>query len=202
MNISYKKILFVIIVSVIVGLMYNQHNQNGIPLIMQKKNLVFETDSLLYQTINETKVNSVYTISNSNKIDQSEVPNNEKEIKKNLKTTSGAEFYNQPKAIKIDIAYKLFQQGIRFIDARMPEEYAAGHIKNAYNIPFDGDQSYRKILDRFSKDEIIVVYCGGSDCNLSTYLGNELFEKGFKNVYIFFGGWNEWIEKNYPIDKH
>ncbi|MCS7052314.1 MAG: rhodanese-like domain-containing protein, partial [Ignavibacterium sp.] len=99
-------------------------------------------------------------------------------------------------------AYKLFKQGIKFIDARMPDEYAAGHIKGAYNIPFDGDESYRKILDNFSKDEIIVVYCGGTDCDLSIYLGNELFEKGFKRVYVFFGGWNEWLQNNYPISKN
>lgn len=204
MKISYKNILIILSVSIFVGLMYNNYNPRGIPLIEEKKELVFESDSMLLSFNGEKEI--IQSNSVDNKSEQTKV-SKESDIKKDNKesketTSVKIEPFTEPRAIKIDLAYKLFKQGIKFIDARMPDEYAAGHIKGAYNIPFDGDESYRKILDNFSKDEIIVVYCGGTDCDLSIYLGNELFEKGFKRVYVFFGGWNEWLQNNYPISKN
>jgi 3-mercaptopyruvate sulfurtransferase SseA len=32
-------------------------------------------------------------------------------------------------------------------------------------------------------------------------LANLLFEQGYKQVYVFFGGWNEWLNASYPIEK-
>lgn len=204
MKISYKNILIIISVSILVGLMYNNYNPKGIPLVKEKKELVFESDSLIFSLNDEANI--TLTDSIQDKSEQTIAPK-EKEIKQENKEPKEApaikiEPFSEPRAIKIDLAYKLFKQGIKFIDARMPDEYAAGHIKGAFNIPFDGDESYREILNKFSKEEIIVVYCGGTDCDLSIYLGNELFEKGFKRVYVFFGGWNEWLENNYPTSRN
>lgn len=204
MKISYKNILIIISVSILVGLMYNNYNPKGIPLIKEKKELVFESDSLIFSFNDEVKITPTDSITNKSEQITAE---KEKEIKPENKEpkespTIKIEPFSEPRAIKIDLAYKLFKQGIKFIDARMPDDYAAGHIKGAYNIPFDGDESYREILNKFSKEEIIVVYCGGTDCDLSIYLGNELFEKGFKRVYVFFGGWNEWLENNYPTSRN
>lgn len=204
MKISYKNILIITFVSSLIGLIYNNLNPKGIALVKEKKELVFESDTLLL-TLDEKK-EIIQSDSVDNKSEQTKV-SIESDIKKEIKESKETfsvkiEPFTEPRAIKIDLAYKLFKQGIKFIDARMPDEYAAGHIKGAYNIPFDGDESYRKILDNFSKDEIIVVYCGGTDCDLSIYLGNEIFEKGFKRVYVFFGGWNEWLQNNYPISKN
>lgn len=203
MKISYKNIALIIVVSIIIGFAYNYLNPKGLPLIKEKKKLVFESDSLIFSFDSETVIKTSDSISNKNEpIEISKGTDIVKE-EKSKETTSLIEIepFSEPRAIKIDLAYNLFKQGIKFIDARMPDEFAKGHIKGAYNIPFDGDESYRDILNKFSKEEIVVVYCSGTDCDLSIYLGNELFEKGFKRVYVFFGGWNEWVEKNYPITR-
>jgi rhodanese-related sulfurtransferase len=203
MKISYKNILSILISAIFIGLFYNILNPKGIPLIKEKRELVFENDSLIHSLADE-KMNL-----NLDSTLDSIIVNNTKEKKTDVKNealnqnnlTDKIEPFTEPKAIKIDLAYKLFKQGVKFIDARMPDDYQAGHIKGAYNIPFDGDEKYREILNNFSKDEILVVYCSGTDCDLSIYLGREIFEKGFERVYVFFGGWNEWLEKNYPIDR-
>lgn len=192
MKISFKNIALIIVVSIIIGFTYNYLNPKGLPIIKEKKELVFESDSLTFSFDSETVTKTSDSISSQNE---------PVKISKETPALIEIEPFSEPRAIKIDLAYKLFKQGIKFIDARMPDEFAEGHIKGAYNIPFDGDESYRDILNKFSKEEIIVVYCGGTDCDLSIYLGNELFEKGFKRVYVFFGGWNEWVEKNYPITR-
>jgi rhodanese-related sulfurtransferase len=203
MKISYKNILLIIGISFSIGLVYNYLNPKGISLLKEKKELVFGPDSLFIPS-NELKEN-VLSDSVSNKVNsvvQNQSKTKEIEQTKSEKPEIKVEAFSEPRALKIEQAYRLHIQGIKFIDARMPDDYAAGHIKGAYNIPFDGDESYRDILNSFSKDEILVVYCEGTDCDLSIYLSNEIFEKGFKRVYVFFGGWNEWVEKNYPVSKN
>lgn len=187
-----KNIFLIVVASFSVGILYNFLNPNGISFLRDQRVLEFIEEE---QTINADS-NFV-----DNKTEQIAISEKASSEQHNKMTTDKNEKISKPLAIKIDRAYQLYKQGVKFIDARMPEEYKEGHIKGAINIPFDGDESYRKILENFSKDEILVTYCDGTDCELSILLGDELFEKGFKKVYIFFGGWNEWLAKDYPISR-
>ena len=198
-----KKILHIILFSILVGFVYNYLNPNGIPLIREERKLTFAEDDVVkadsslttHSLPNDLSDENNFSVQDNKGISDSSI---NQSTKSNLTTT---ESFPKPLAIKIDKAYQLYKQGVKFIDARMPEEYAEGHIKGAINIPFDGDESYRNILNSFSKDEILVTYCSGTECDLSILLGDELFEKDFKKVYIFFGGWNDWVERGYPISK-
>lgn len=187
-----KNIFLIVVASFSVGILYNFLNPNRISFLRDQRVLEFIEEE---QTINADS-NFV-----DNKTEQIAISEKASSEQHNKMTTDKNEKISKPLAIKIDRAYQLYKQGVKFIDARMPEEYKEGHIKGAINIPFDGDESYRKILENFSKDEILVTYCDGTDCELSILLGDELFEKGFKKVYIFFGGWNEWLAKDYPISR-
>ncbi|BDQ02127.1 rhodanese-like domain-containing protein [Ignavibacterium sp.] len=192
-----KNLLSIITISIAIGLIYNFLNPNGIPFIREERILEFvEEDSLSTSndSINLVIIDSTSIKSSTENSVKTEVID-QKEIQ-SLPTE-----FTKPLAIKIDKAYQLYKQGVKFIDARMSEEYNEGHITGAINIPFDGDESYRDILKTISKDEILVTYCSGTECDLSILLGDELFEKGYKKVYIFFGGWNDWLEKGYPISK-
>lgn len=74
---------------------------------------------------------------------------------------------------------KAFENMI-LVDVRTPEEYSAGHIKGAINIPlqsFDGDLS--KIEDY--KEKTIILYCRSG--NRSGQAGEFLVKNGFKDVY-------------------
>lgn len=198
-----KKILNIILFSILVGFVYNYLNPNGIPLIREERKLTFAEDDVVkadsslntHSLPNDLSDKNHFSAQDNKSISDSSI---NQSTKSNLTTT---EAFAEPLAIKIDKAYQLYKQGVKFIDARMPEEYAEGHIKGAINIPFDGDESYRNILNSFSKDEVLVTYCSGTECDVSILLGDELFEKGFKKVYIFFGGWNDWVERGYPISR-
>jgi rhodanese-related sulfurtransferase len=97
-----------------------------------------------------------------------------------------ADFFNTP--------------GVLFIDARDEWDYNAGHIRGAVNLPFETDDE--TILEDFlantPKDQPLVVYCNGADCDLSLYLGRTLAAEGFVGVNIFFGGWSDWQLQNLP----
>jgi len=105
---------------------------------------------------------------------------------------------------KLDIAQvKLIfdKKKVVFVDARPEYTYIDRHIKGAislsasrFNFQFD------KIKDKLNKDELYVVYCSSVTCHLSDITADHLKENGFKNVKVFVGGWDAWIEADYPIE--
>jgi rhodanese-related sulfurtransferase len=103
--------------------------------------------------------------------------------------------------VNLQQAYSLFNNGIAFIDARDEADYQIDHIVNAINIPFDDFDNHKQKLERLPKDKPLVTYCAGTDCDLSILLGNLLSERGYKQIYIFFGGWIEWQNAGYPTEK-
>lgn len=189
MNLNFKNITLIIIFSIIISFAYNHFNPNGIQLIRTEKKLVWENDSL--------SINDNYIANNSDSVPKSDNDS----LNNPIINIDSDENFSEPKAIKIDFAYKLFHKGIKFIDARPVEEFNEGHIRGALNIPFYESDKYEHILSGISKNEIIVTYCGGHDCELSIMLGDELFKKGYRKIYIFYGGWNDWLKNNYPIEK-
>ena len=96
----------------------------------------------------------------------------------------------------------LYNQGNAvFIDARDQWEYGEGHIKGAINIPefsFTVDEPKIKNID---KNGILVIYCSGDECETSKRLANELMKLGFKNTFIFLGGYDLWASSELPIER-
>ena len=85
------------------------------------------------------------------------------------------------------------QDGI-IIDVRTPEEFYAGHIKEATNIDFYDDEFLAK-LKIVRKDIPIYVYCksGGR----SSVAARKMEELGFSKVYNLHGGISAWRYANY-----
>ncbi len=106
-----------------------------------------------------------------------------------------------PPFVTLDDAASKYQiPEITFIDARLPEDFAAGHIKRAINIPFDAlDDNWFRVIDSLDKMGKYVIYCSGGECEASLFLGRIFKERGFTNIAIFFGGWQEWIDNKLPI---
>ena len=86
-----------------------------------------------------------------------------------------------------------------FIDARDPEDYISGHIKNAINIPYDYYEDYEDVIDSLNTSAVFVIYCSGEECSLSMDLADYLFnELLFERILIFEGGWPQWRDAEYP----
>lgn len=190
MNLNISKILSIILISVLISLIYNHFNPKGLSFFREARKMNWESDSL-------TSINNI----NSSVADTSikDLIVSDSETIENL--NDNIESFKEPKAIKLDFAYKLFNDGIKFIDSRSAEEFAEGHIKGAVNIPFYGSENYLGVINRLDKNEIVVTYCSSADCDISILSGDELFEMGFKRVYIFIGGYDEWNKNNYPTSK-
>lgn len=219
MKIDIKKIFLVLIISSIVGLIFNNFNPTGISLIREVKTLSFAPDSLIIPEINLDGKGTADTVEITTQLEnveneqklpdelkdtikqtETELVNNENEIINNDEDEEhGEEIFNEPKAINLEQAFTLFKNGARFIDAREEFDYQEGYIHKAVNIPFYAFEENEHKLKNIKNDEAIVTYCSGTDCDLSVLLGNKLAEMGYKKVFVFFGGWLDWVEANYPI---
>jgi thiosulfate/3-mercaptopyruvate sulfurtransferase len=114
-------------------------------------------------------------------------------------------------ATKADVEQALGDPNIAIVDARTPEEYAAGHIPGAINIPFT--ENYAADGTLLSPDELtalyteagvtpdkpVIVYCStgvraASDMFALTYLGYQ--------ATLYAGSYQEWsADPDAPIER-
>jgi len=86
---------------------------------------------------------------------------------------------------------------VTVIDVRPPEEYAAGHVPGAVNIPLDKLKNRLKDLD--TKQEI-VAYCRGPHCVLAFDAVEQLRKRGIKARRLE-DGYPEWKLAGLPIEQ-
>ena len=107
------------------------------------------------------------------------------------------------KSIGLERAKALHAGGMAvFIDARSKSAFEQGHIAGAINLdPYDFDQWSVHVVDDIQMDQMIVTYCDGAQCPLSSELAEKLTELGFEKVYNLKDGWAQWKTAGLPIEK-
>ena len=106
------------------------------------------------------------------------------------------------RALTTEQTYQIFlEKTAKFIDARDQWEFGDGHIPGAINIPEYKFTPEEPNLDQLKKNEKIIIYCEGDDCDVSKRLAEEMQKLGFSNIFVYVGGWREWSSNNYPIGK-
>ena len=85
---------------------------------------------------------------------------------------------------------------VTVIDVRPAEEYAAGHIPGAANIPLS---ELEKHLDQFDPEQEIVAYCRGPHCVLAFDAVARLREKGYMARRLQ-DGYPEWKSAGLPVE--
>jgi len=105
----------------------------------------------------------------------------------------------QIREVSINVAKKLYSDSILFIDARAEEYYLEGHIPNSI-CNDDFNSLLLQVEDLIDYNSGFVVYCSDDDCGSSEDLAYQLQEQGFTNIYLFKGGWKQWMESELPIE--
>jgi len=85
---------------------------------------------------------------------------------------------------------------VTVLDVRPPEEYAAGHVPGAINIPL---AELERRLDELGKEQEIVAYCRGPHCVLAFDAVARLREKGLKARRLE-DGYPEWKAEGLPVE--
>ena len=85
---------------------------------------------------------------------------------------------------------------ILWIDARSEKEFQADHIPGALWLNETHFESgIDRLLDRWSPEIALVVYCNSKTCNASQHLASRLKQSGFSVVYVLEGGWEAWQKR-------
>ena len=89
------------------------------------------------------------------------------------------------------------QDLITVLDVRPKEEFEAGHVQGAINIPIEELEQH---LAEFNPEQEIVAYCRGPHCILAFDAVAQLREKGFQARRLE-NGYPEWKVAGLPIEK-
>jgi len=86
------------------------------------------------------------------------------------------------------------------LDARSPEEYVAGHIPGALDVPRDqiGD-ALPKVEDRILQAPRVIVYCETDDCGDAISVAELAAQIVPNRVSVLVGGWHAWTDARYPL---
>ena len=97
---------------------------------------------------------------------------------------------NTYRSVSMDEAVTMMAQetGYIILDVRRPDEFAAGHIPNAINVPNEtiGTADIPELPD---KDQLIMVYCRSG--RRSKEASEKLVKLGYTNI-VEFGGILDW----------
>jgi rhodanese-related sulfurtransferase len=86
---------------------------------------------------------------------------------------------------------------ITVLDVRPAEEYAAGHVPGAINVPVDRLEKY---LSKLPKRKEVIAYCRGPYCLMSFEAVEKLRKRGFKAKRLQ-DGYPEWRAAGLPVER-
>lgn len=98
---------------------------------------------------------------------------------------------------RVDLRRRLRAGEVTLIDVRPPEEYAAGHLPSAINVPLK-ELTIR--LDSLPRKQEIVAYCRGPYCVLAFEAVARLRRRGLKARRLE-DGYPEWVGAGLPVER-
>jgi len=105
--------------------------------------------------------------------------------------------------ISIDILeFLMTKEGSLLLDARSYKNYKNGHIKGSFSFPVNELEKIFPETGSFLKPgKTIIIYCTNTNCEDSVDLASKLQERGFTGIFVFKGGFEEWVSAGREIEK-
>jgi len=101
-------------------------------------------------------------------------------------------------AVSTQDLIRLMNQGALVLDIRKPEEFAAGHVNGAKQLPSDQILTAGENFKRF-KEKPVIVYCQSG--SLAAAAVRQLNRQGFTKAFSLRGGFAGWRAENLPVVK-
>ena len=192
-NLVLRDILIILALSVILALWFNfMGNPEGLSLIREKQEVAMADDSefLIEGTSNQSAADTIVPFKDTIPVKKADtVAISKVEPPKTIESTAPA----KAKSITYKQVLQLLKDPkVLVIDARNEHEFAEGHLPRARNIFAMEFEQHIPELIGLDKDVRVIVYCGGGQCELSHEVSNNMIGLGFKKVYIYLGGWDDW----------
>ena len=89
----------------------------------------------------------------------------------------------------------------QIVDARSPEQYRAGHIPMATNLPITALPDGARLPVALENAKTVVVYGQNPGSGLARGVAKRIYLAGQKGVKLFEGGYDAWSQAGHPIDR-
>jgi len=86
---------------------------------------------------------------------------------------------------------------IKLVNVLPKESFEEKHIPGSINIPVTDIENIAP--QRLDKNDEIVVYCADFECSASPKAAKKLEELGYKNIYDYEGGIDDWEKAGYKL---
>ncbi len=86
------------------------------------------------------------------------------------------------------------------IDARKQSDWERGHIDGTIHI-VNTEMTEQTLADVARRDQPVVFYCNGPKCYRSGDASKKAVRWGWKKIFWFRGGTEEWSEMGFPLTK-
>jgi rhodanese-related sulfurtransferase/DNA-binding transcriptional ArsR family regulator len=96
-----------------------------------------------------------------------------------------------------EVLARLSKGLVTVLDVRPAEEFAAGHLPGALNVPVEKLQAY---LSKLPKRKEVIAYCRGPYCLMSFEAVDKLRKRGFKAKRLA-DGYPEWRAAGLPVER-
>jgi rhodanese-related sulfurtransferase len=89
------------------------------------------------------------------------------------------------------------------LDVRPREIYNQGHLPGALSFPLSRfDENIVQILDSIEQQSPLLLYCSSVECTDSHTFAKRLQSLRYDNIKVYSGGFRQWMEKGYEIEKN
>lgn len=104
--------------------------------------------------------------------------------------------------ITIAQAKMLADSGAIFIDARLRDEFVAGHVAGAYLLPADMFRAPTPpaALQFIDRSATLIIYCGGGACDASHNTAFALMQAGYTKLHIMTDGYPAWQAAGHAVE--
>ena len=112
---------------------------------------------------------------------------------------SVSKLFSRSKEVAVTAAVQLInRRDAHIVDVREPNEFKAGHLPNARNVPLGKIEEGAKVLEKYKTKPILMVCQTGAR---SGQAAGKLRNQGFAEVVTLAGGMNAWQQAGMPVDK-
>jgi len=103
--------------------------------------------------------------------------------------------------ISLEHLRKVIDSGGAVIDARPAAEYDAGHVPGAIHLDYyEFGWQIDDVQPLLDYENELAIYCSGPLCEDSELLAKELYTLGYRNILVFRGGIEKWMEEGLLLE--
>lgn len=93
------------------------------------------------------------------------------------------------------------EENLMIVEVLAPEYFKKFHLPGAINVPVNGDFEQQIQNSVPDKNQPVVVYCANRECPASPKAAKKMDELGYKEVYDYEEGKEDWQKVDFPTER-